>query len=60
MQFALTQVFHVPIATATGVALIAHAVSFVPISVIGFALFAASPSRPGSLGELADGGKTAP
>jgi len=45
VQFALTSVFQVPIATATGVALIAHAVSFVPISIIGFGLFAASPAR---------------
>ena len=45
VQFALTRVYGVPIATATGVALIAHAVSFVPISLIGFALFATSPIR---------------
>ena len=52
VQFALTDVFQVPIATATGVALIAHAVSFVPISIIGFGLFAASPARKGGLGDL--------
>jgi uncharacterized protein (TIRG00374 family) len=45
VQFALTDIFHVPVATATGVALLAHAVSFVPISLIGFALFATSPLR---------------
>jgi uncharacterized protein (TIRG00374 family) len=45
VQFALTDVFQVPVATATGVALLAHAVSFVPISIIGFALFATSPWR---------------
>jgi len=45
VQFALTRVYGAPVATATGVALIAHAVSFVPISLIGFALFAASPWR---------------
>ncbi len=45
VQFALTDIFRVPVATATGVALIAHAVSFVPISIIGFALFATSPWR---------------
>ena len=39
-------------ATATGVALIAHAVSFVPISIIGFALFASSPWRREGLKEL--------
>ena len=53
VQFALTDVFQVPIATATGVALIAHAVSFVPISIIGFGLFAASPSRKRGLSDLA-------
>jgi hypothetical protein len=45
VQFALTDVFRVPVATATGVALLAHAVSFVPISIVGFVLFATSPSR---------------
>ncbi len=53
VQFALTEVFQVPIATATGVALIAHAVSFVPISIIGFGLFAASPARREGLADLA-------
>jgi hypothetical protein len=52
VQFALTDVFRVPIATATGVALISHAVSFVPISIIGFALFAASPLRRKGLSDL--------
>lgn len=45
VQFALTDVFRVPVATATGVALIAHAVSFVPVSLIGFAWLAAKPVR---------------
>ena len=53
MQFALTDVFAVPVATATGVALLAHAVSFVPISLIGFALFATSPLRKKRLEDLA-------
>ena len=53
VQFALTDVFRVPIATATGVALIAHAVSFGPISIIGFGLFAASPARRQGLAGLA-------
>jgi uncharacterized membrane protein YbhN (UPF0104 family) len=52
VQFALTDVFRVPVATATGIALIAHAVSFVPISIIGFTLFAASPERRTGLREL--------
>jgi glycosyltransferase 2 family protein len=49
VQFALTDIFHVPLDVATGVALVAHAVSFVPISVIGFAFFAASPLKRGEL-----------
>lgn len=52
VQFALTDVFRVPLPVATGVALIAHAVSFVPISVIGFAFFAASPWRRQGLERL--------
>ena len=55
VQFALTNVFQVPVATATGVALIAHAVSFVPISIIGFALFAGARWRRERLRELAAG-----
>jgi glycosyltransferase 2 family protein len=53
VQFALTDVFRVPLAVATGVALVAHAVSFVPISLIGFALFATSPLRGKGLKALA-------
>jgi len=45
VQFALTSVFRVAVATATGVALIAHAISFVPISLIGFAWLAIRPVR---------------
>jgi glycosyltransferase 2 family protein len=45
VQFALTRLFRVPVATATGVALVAHAISFAPISVVGFAFFAVSPMR---------------
>ena len=54
VQFALTNIFHVPLATATGVALVAHAISFVPISVIGFALFATGPLRKTSLRGLSE------
>jgi hypothetical protein len=53
VQFALTDVFAVPVATATGVALLAHAVSFVPISIIGFILFATGPLRTKGLKDLA-------
>lgn len=60
VQFALTDIFHVPIATATGVALVAHAISFAPISIIGFTLFAASPLRKQGLkglSEASNGGR---
>ena len=53
VQFALTDVFRVPLDVATGIALIAHAVSFVPISIIGFAFFAMSPLKKGSLRTMA-------
>jgi len=53
VQFALTDIFGVPIASATGVALLAHAISFVPISLIGFALFATSPLHKKGLKALA-------
>jgi uncharacterized membrane protein YbhN (UPF0104 family) len=52
VQFALTNIFRVPLAAATGVALLAHAISFVPISLIGFVLFAASPLRKKGRKEL--------
>jgi uncharacterized protein (TIRG00374 family) len=52
VQFALSDIFHVPVATATGVALVAHAVSFVPISIIGFSFFAASPWKREGLAEV--------
>jgi hypothetical protein len=59
VQYALTNVFQVPVAAATGVALLAHAVSFVPISLVGFALFATSPLRRQGLRELAADGRDA-
>jgi uncharacterized protein (TIRG00374 family) len=52
VQLALTRIFGVPLAVATGVALLAHAISFAPISLIGFVLFAASPLRKKGLQEL--------
>lgn len=55
VQVALTEFYGVPVAAASGVALLAHAISFVPITVIGFALFAASPMRKKGLKELAEG-----
>ncbi len=59
VQVALTDFYGAPVATASGVALLAHAISFVPITAIGFALFAASPMRKTRLRELADSGKSA-
>ncbi len=52
VQFALTRIFGVPLAVATGVALLAHAISFVPISLIGFVFFATSPLRREGLEKL--------
>jgi len=52
VQFALNNIFRVPIATATGVAILAHAVSFVPISLIGFVLVAVNPRRKRELEAL--------
>ena len=52
LQFALTDVYGVPLDVATGIALIAHAVSFLPISIIGFAFFAASPWRREGISHL--------
>ena len=52
VQFALTNFFRVPLAAATGVALLAHAISFVPISLLGFAFFATSPMRRDGLEKL--------
>jgi len=52
VQVALTDVYGAPIAVASGVALLAHAISFLPISLIGFFLFAVSPARKVKLTEL--------
>jgi hypothetical protein len=37
---------------ATGVALLAHAISFIPITIIGLALFAATPIRARRIADL--------
>ena len=60
VQFALMNFFHVPVAVATSVAMIAWAVSFVPISVIGFAMFAGSPLRKEGLRGLSEAESVAP
>lgn len=52
VQVALTDVYGAPVAEASGVALLAHAISFVPITLIGFLLFAASPMRKVKLTDL--------
>ena len=40
VQLALTDLYAVPRDTASGVALLAHAISFVPITLLGITLFA--------------------
>ncbi|HEX5134198.1 MAG TPA: lysylphosphatidylglycerol synthase transmembrane domain-containing protein, partial [Thermoanaerobaculia bacterium] len=45
VQIALTDVYGVAKDTASGVALLAHAISFVPITLLGLALFALTPIR---------------
>ncbi|HMA18786.1 MAG TPA: lysylphosphatidylglycerol synthase transmembrane domain-containing protein [Thermoanaerobaculia bacterium] len=45
VQIALTDVYGVARDTASGVALLAHAISFIPITLVGLALFAATPMR---------------
>lgn len=52
VQFALTNFFRVPLAAATGVALLAHAISFAPITLLGFTFFAMSPMRREGLEKL--------
>lgn len=54
VQLALTDVYGVPKDTAAGVALLAHAISFVPITLIGLALFALTPMSFRKLKESAD------
>jgi hypothetical protein len=53
VQLVLTDVYGVSAAQASGVALLAHAISFVPISLVGFVFFAATPMRRAGLKELA-------
>lgn len=45
VQIALTDVYGVARDTASGVALLAHAISFIPITLVGLALFAVTPMR---------------
>jgi glycosyltransferase 2 family protein len=52
VQLALTDVYGVAKDTASGVAVLAHAISFVPITLIGLALFAATPMRAKRIEDL--------
>ncbi len=52
VQLALADVYGVARDTASGVALLAHAISFVPITIVGLALFAATPMRGKKIQEL--------
>ncbi len=53
VQLALTDVYAVARDTASGVALLAHAISFIPISVLGITLFALTRMRLQKVEELA-------
>ena len=53
VQLALTDVYGVPRDTASGVALLAHAISFVPITIIGITLFALTRVRGQKVEDLA-------
>jgi hypothetical protein len=52
VQLALADVYGVPRDVASGVALLAHAISFVPITILGLALFAVTPMRGKKIEEL--------
>ena len=52
VQLALMDVYGVARDTATGVALLAHAISFIPITLIGLALFAMTPIRARRIADL--------
>ena len=52
VQLALMDVYGVARDTATGVALLAHAISFIPITIIGLALFAMTPIRARRIADL--------
>jgi hypothetical protein len=54
VQLALTDVYGVARDAASGVALLAHVISFVPITFIGLALFAATPMTLRKIEEIAD------
>jgi uncharacterized protein (TIRG00374 family) len=45
VQFALTYFYGVPVGIASAIALLAHAVSFVPITIVGLGFLLAAPAR---------------
>lgn len=45
VQFALTYFYDVSVGTASAIALLAHAISFVPITLVGVAFLLAAPAR---------------
>jgi len=59
VQFALTYFYGVPIATATAVALLAHAISFIPVTIIGLGFLLAAPAAAPTPSPAASGAKTA-
>ncbi|HEX9287461.1 MAG TPA: lysylphosphatidylglycerol synthase transmembrane domain-containing protein [Thermoanaerobaculia bacterium] len=60
VQLALTDVYGVARDPASGVAVLAHAISFIPITLIGIALFATTPVRVDKLEELARARENSP
>jgi uncharacterized protein (TIRG00374 family) len=55
VQSALTGIYGVPLAGASAAAVLAHASSFVPITLLGFALFAMTGMRREKIGEIVKG-----
>jgi uncharacterized protein (TIRG00374 family) len=55
VQSALTGFYGVPLAAASAAAVLAHASSFVPITLLGFALFAMTGMRRKKIGEIVKG-----
>ena len=53
VQLALTDVYAVARDTASGVALLAHAISFIPITILGITLFLLTRVRGQSVVDLA-------
>jgi len=60
VQLALTDVYGVARDPASGVAVLAHAISFIPITLIGITLFAMTPVRVRKLEELAEARESSP